>query len=110
VAVLVGTWKDIKSSFAGVLIDHGPAFSGIYAKFSGGGLELLDPAGHVTRTLTSSAGLVAATAQISGPPTWLITGTDTAGVGAAAASLDADSLRDRFALAVQGDHKLSVPQ
>jgi hypothetical protein len=110
VAVLVGTWKDIKSSVAGALIQHGPASSGIYAKFSAGALELLDPAGHVTRTLTSSAGLVAATAQIAGPPTWLITGTDTAGVAAAAAALDANSLRDRFALAVHGDRKLPVPQ
>ena len=110
VAVIVGTWNEIKPSVAGALIEHGPASSGIYAKFSGGKLKLLDPQGRVTRTLTSGAGLVAATAQVSGPPTWLITGTDAAGVAAAAASLDASSLRDRFALAVQGDRKLPVPQ
>jgi len=110
VAVLVGTWNDIKGSGAGALIEHGPASSGIYAKFSDGRLELLNPQGSVTRTLTSSAGLVAATAQTSGPPTWLITGTDAAGVEAAASSLKASSLRDRFALAVQGDRKLPVPQ
>jgi hypothetical protein len=110
VAVLVGTWKDIRNSVAAALIEHGPASSGIYAKFSATGLELLDASGHVSRTLTSGAGLVAATAQVSGPPTWLITGTDPAGVAAAAASMNASSLRDRFALAVQGGQKLSVPQ
>lgn len=110
VAVLVGTWKDIRGSIAGALIAHGPASSGIYAKFSPGGLELLDPAGHVTRTLATGAGLIAATAQVSGPPTWLITGTDAAGVAAAAASMNASSLHDRFALAVQGGQKLPVPQ
>jgi hypothetical protein len=110
VAVVVGTWNDIKRSVAGALIAHGPGSSGIYAKFSRGQLELLDSTGHVARTLGSRAGLVAATAQLSSPPTWLITGTDAAGVAAAAASLNAGSLRDRFALAVRGDQRLSVPQ
>jgi hypothetical protein len=110
VAVVVGTWNDIKRSVAGALIAHGPGSSGIYAKFSRGQLELLDSTGHVARTLGSRAGLVAATAQLSSPPTWLITGTDAAGVAAAAASLNARSLRDRFALAVRGDQRLSVPQ
>jgi hypothetical protein len=64
----------------------------------------------VALALSSGAGLVAATAQVSGPPTWLITGTDAAGVAAAAASLNVNSLRDRFALAVQGGRRLSVPQ
>ena len=40
-------------------------------------LELLDPAGTVVRTLGAGAGLVAATAQPSAEPTWLVTGTDT---------------------------------
>jgi hypothetical protein len=110
VAVLVGTWKDIRSSIAGALIEHGPASSGVYAKFSPAGLELLDARGRIARTLPSSAGLLAATAQVSGPPTWLITGTDTGAVAAAAASLNAKSLRNHFALAVQGGHKLPVPQ
>lgn len=110
VAILVGTWRDIRGSIAGALIEHGPSSSGIYAKFSGGRLELLDAHGAVTRTLGSGAGLVAATAQLSGPPTWIITGTDAGGVEAAASSLNAASLRNHFALAVQGDRKLPVPQ
>ena len=110
IAVLVGTWNDIKASVAGALIEHGPASSGVYAKFSGGTLELLSPQGGVIRALTSGAGLVAATANTSGPPTWLVTGTDVGGVEAAAASLNESSLRDHFALAVQGGRALPVPQ
>ena len=109
-AVLVGTWKDLRPSDAGAFIAKGPASSGIYAKFSGGSLELLNPQGQVTRTLTSGAGLIAATAQTSSPPTWLITGTDPAGVAAAASSLNESSLRDHFALAIQGKQRLPVPQ
>ena len=110
VAVVVGTWNDIKRSVAAAFIEHGPAASGIYAKFSAGALQLLDPHGGVTRTLGSGAGLVAATAQGSGPPTWLVTGTDAAGVLAAASSLNAASLRDHFALATAGGQRLPVPQ
>ena len=109
-AVLVGTWKDLRPSDAGAFISKGPASSGIYAKFSGGKLDLLNPQGQVRRPLGPGAGLVAATAQTSGAPTWLITGTDAAGVEAAASSLNASSLRDHFALAVQGGQRLSVPQ
>lgn len=110
IAVVVGTWGDIKNSIAGDFIAEGPGSSGIYAKFSGGSLELLDPEGNVTRTLGAGAGLIAATAQGSGPPTWLITGTNSAGVLAAASSLNAASLDDHFALAVEGHQQLSVPQ
>ena len=56
-----------------------------------------------------SAGLVAATAQSSAAPTWLITGTDAAGVNAAAAALTTARLRDHFALAVTGNTDLTVP-
>lgn len=110
VAVLVGTWRDLRPSDAGAFIAKGPASSGIYARFSGGSLELLGPNGHLTRTLGPGAGLIAATAQGSQPPTWLITGTDPAGVLAAAGSLNAGSLDDHFALAVHGQQKLPVPQ
>jgi hypothetical protein len=110
VAVLVGTWSDLRPFGAGVFMAKGPASSGIYARFSGTSLELLDPAGQVTQTLGAGAGLIAATAQGSAPPTWLITGTDPAGVLAAAASLNASSLDNHFALAIQGQQKVPVPR
>jgi hypothetical protein len=84
----------------------------VYARFAGragSSLQLLDPQGHVARTLGAGAGLIAATAANSSEPTWLITGTDVAGVSAAAAALTPSRLRDHFALAVQGGADLPLP-
>jgi hypothetical protein len=112
-AVLVGTWSDLHGTFAGILIAHGPSASGVYAKFNGAAgrsLDLLDPHGHTVRRLGAGAGLVAATAQGSSSPTWLVTGADVAGVSAAAAALTPKRLSDHFALAVEGNSDLPVPQ
>jgi Domain of unknown function (DUF4430) len=112
IGVVVGTWRDVHGELLAQLIDHGPASSGVYAKFagpSGSSLDLLNPAGKVVRTLGAGAGLIAATAQPSTGPSWLITGTDVAGVSAAADALTPARLRDHFALAVQGSTDLPVP-
>jgi hypothetical protein len=110
-AVLVGTWADVRGTFAGALITRGPQASGVYASFAGSAsLHLLDPQGHTVRALGPGAGLIAATAQDQTKPAWLVTGTDAAGVSAAAASLTPGRLDDRFALAVQGAHQLPLPQ
>jgi hypothetical protein len=63
----------------------------------------------VVRTLAADAGLIAATSDQASEPTWLVTGTDTAGVSAAAAALTSSRLRDHFALAVQGRTDTPVP-
>ncbi len=110
--VLVGTWSDLRGVLAGSLIEKGPQASGVYARFGGPGgrsLELLNPAGAVSRTLTGDAGLIAATAQNGSTPTWLVTGTDPAGVSAAASALTPARLRDHFALAVQGSAGFPLP-
>ena len=111
IGVVVGTWNDVHGELLAELIDHGPASSGVYARFGsrGSSLDLLDPAGKVVRTLGADAGLIAATAQPSTGPFWLITGTDVAGVSAAAAALTPARLRDHFALAVQGQADFPVP-
>ena len=131
-AVVVGTWRDLRGEIVASLIEHGPAVSGVYARFAaatgpgatgpgatgagagGGGaagtsLQLLGTHGQVLRTLGAGAGLVAATAQGSAEPTWLVTGTDSAGVAAAAAALTPATLHNRFALAVQGSADLPLP-
>ena len=110
--VVVGTWSEIRSEVAAELIAHGPGASGVYARFAGLGgdaLQLLDPSGQVARTLGAGAGLIAATADMSSVPTWMITGTDPAGVLAAARALTPEALHDHFALAVNGATHLPVP-
>jgi hypothetical protein len=110
--VVVGTWSEIQPEVAAELIAHGPSASGVYAKFAGPGgssLQLLNPAGGVARTLGPGAGLVAATADSSSAPTWLITGTDVAGVTAAAGAVSQTALHDHFAVAVRGRQVFPVP-
>jgi hypothetical protein len=112
IGVVVGTWNDVHGELLAQLIAHGPASSGVYARFagsSGSSLQLLDPTGKVVRTVGAGAGLIAATAQPSTGPFWLITGTDVAGVSAAANALTPARLRNHFALAVQGSTDLPVP-
>jgi hypothetical protein len=111
--VVVGPWRDLESEVAASYIEHGPGASGVYARFAGGNgkrkLELLDPAGQVVRTLGPGAGLVAATADNTSVPTWLITGTDAAGVTAAARALNAGDLHNHFALAVTAGQQIPLP-
>jgi hypothetical protein len=109
--VVVGTWSEIRSEVASELISYGPGASGVYARFADGGsrLDLLDPAGKVARVLGAGSGLIAATADSSSVPTWLITGTDPAGVAAAARQLTPQALHDHFALAVAGATAIPVP-
>ncbi len=110
--VEVAPWQQLTGQVVALLLAKGPALSGVYARFDGGGtsLELLDDAGASAGALGHSSGLIAAIAQGGGPPTWLITGTDAEGVVAAADALDAARLRDRFALAVSGGRYLPVPR
>jgi hypothetical protein len=112
IGVLVGTWRDLSSGLAASLISKGPGASGVYARFTGPdgrSLQLLDTRGHVARTLGAGAGLIAATKDRVSAPAWLVTGTDSSGVAAAAAALTTRRLRDRFALAVQGATDVPLP-
>jgi hypothetical protein len=80
----------------------------------GAKLELLNPAGKVARTFGADTGIVAAVNGNGGGnsnavPTWLITGTDAAGVAAAAKAFTTSRLADHFALVVHGGTDYPVP-
>jgi len=111
VRVLVGRWAELHADLALEQIDHGPAVSGVYARFSpdGTALRLLDPRADTVRTLGAGAGLVAATRFEQQAPTWVITGTDVAGVASAARALDEQTLQRRFALALDGAQAIGLP-
>lgn len=112
-AVVVGTWGQVKSVLAAELIAAGPRTGGVYAHFvgsSGQALELDNARGDVVRTLRGNAGLIAATGEPSlGQPTWFVTGTDRAAVNAAAKAFTAAKLHDHFAVAVEGSTVIPVP-
>jgi Domain of unknown function (DUF4430) len=110
-SINVGLWSQLAPEVAAELIDKGPEASGVYAHFSANGrqLFLLNPAGKIVKTLGPGAGLIAATADSTDVPTWLVGGTDEAGVMAAARAVTPAALAGHFALAVQGDKTYPLP-
>jgi hypothetical protein len=111
-SINIGTWHQLYGEVAAELIKYGPGASGVYARFIDGGSRIVleNAAGQVVRTLGPDSGLIAATANSDDPaPTWLVTGTDAAGVRAAVRALTARSLSGHFALAVHGETHYSVP-
>jgi hypothetical protein len=110
--VIVGRWQSIRDAPEAGLVEKGPNASGIFARFVGGGaqLELMDSRARVTRTLSAGAGLVAATRYHDDQPVWFVTGTDDAGVLAAATALTPERLSDHFALVVARGGDRPVPE
>jgi hypothetical protein len=103
-AVLVGTWARLRTDPDAQILAGGPEQSGVFARFSGDRralLTLLNQRAEIAGSLGRGAGLVAAVRPGDGPPTWVVTGTDAAGV-AAAAELLGEPLEDRFAVATDG--------
>jgi hypothetical protein len=110
--VLVGTYGAIRSAPGARTLAHGPQASGVYARPArdGRSIALLDERGRRTRTLRAGAGLVAATGDAGRPPVWSVTGTDVAGVRAAAGALRPAALRGRFAVAIAGGQTIALPE
>ena len=83
----------------------------MFARFVDDGtrLELLDEDGDVARTAEPGTGLVAATALEQQAVVWIVTGLEDVGVQAAAAALDARSLRNAFAIAATSDGPVKLP-
>jgi Domain of unknown function (DUF4430) len=111
--VLVGPWTQVRGDAAAGQIAAGPGTSGVFASFRprdhGYELSALDAGGSAVRELGPATGLVAAVRQGDAAPTWVVTGSDSAGVAAAARILDAGDLRDRYAVAVRRGHTIPVP-
>jgi hypothetical protein len=113
VRILVAPWKRLRGQeFEADSLDKGPRSSGVFARFDGSAerLLVLDAAGRVARTLGAGTGLIAATRAQARQPVWFVTGTDAAGVDAAARALDESALSGRFALAISDDRAVAVPQ
>lgn len=112
VRVLVGTWDRLRADPTARLIEGGPAESGVYADFSGEGqLEVvgLDEGGEPARSFAPDVGLVAATSRYGGLPVWVVTGATPAAVRSAAEALDAEHLRDHYAVAIEDGKSTPLP-
>ena len=109
--VLVGPWRQLRPDSGAEPIERGPRASGVYARFSrqGSELTLIGEDGRETPVPGVTSGLVAATRTSEQAPTWVVTGTDPAGVQLAARAFDAASLDDHFAIAVLGSASALLP-
>ena len=109
--VLVGTLAALRDTATARLLRQGPEGSGVYARPAADGstVALLDERGHRVRAAGPGTGLVAATRTEGHAPVWAVTGTDDAGVRAAAAVLTAERLRDRFAVVVDAGAVTALP-
>jgi len=108
--VMVAPFGGLEAALAESL-ERGPRENGIYARFSANGqaLALLGQDGGVAQTLSAGAGLIAATRQREEAPTWVITGTDNAGMELAARSFDQATLEHRFAVALAPGAAIALP-
>jgi len=111
IRVLVGPWQRIGGDRDAELLERGVEMSGVFAEFGAGGRLMLglDEDGDVARRFGPDAGLVAVTRRASRPPVWLVTGVGATGVEAAAELLDAESLRDHYAVAVEDGQETVLP-
>lgn len=118
----VGTWDQISGTPEGRRLARGPAQSGVFARFNAGvtgtppleqpapwRLVGLDVKGEDARDYGPEAGLVAAMRRGEKPPVWLITGGTDDAVRLAAAALDPDYLKRRYAAAVSDGVVTSLP-
>jgi hypothetical protein len=109
--ILVGPWAAVRADHAVDELEDGPETSGVYARIGHDGrtIAALDPGGRVVRKLGAGTGLVAATTVGDGRPTWVVTGTDDAGVASAARAFEEGTLSNRFAVAVSDDLPIPLP-
>jgi hypothetical protein len=110
IRVIVAPWRQAKIVAAVAGLGDGPRKSGVFARFAGNRLELLDADGGVARQAPPRTGLVAAFSPSEDEIVWAVTGADESGVEAAAGALDDRSLRGAYAVAVgpSGAERLPV--
>jgi hypothetical protein len=107
--LLVGTWRQVSSDPAAAQIDDGPGVSGVFARFDGASLAALGENPDNTLRLGPDAALVAGVRLRDQPATWVATGGDADAVEAAVGLLDADALRNHYAVVAQGDKITPIP-
>ena len=109
--LVVGRWPEIRRDRALSQIARGPKVSGVYARMEGDGrfVQVLDATGRTVRRLGPGTGLIAAAQWREEPPTWVVTGTDEAGIAAAARAFDERTLKNRFAVVIDEGRATPLP-
>jgi hypothetical protein len=111
--MLVGTWQQLRADPLAATLSEQPDTSGVFARFEpfrdGWRLLALDDHAQVQREDDSDAGLVAALRDGDDPATWVVTGTDGAGLDHAVGALNATDLTDHYDIALAGTAVIPLP-
>lgn len=110
VKVYVGEWPQIKGKPGVPDLSAPAADNGAFASVSpdGKSIVVVNERGLPAQRLKSGAGLVAAS-RVGTRVTWIVTGLDEAGVEDAAGLLNADALKNKFAVAVGSAGRVALP-
>ncbi len=111
--IVVGAWSQVKLLPWLAGLNEAYRKTGISVYFKDGSLDLLDYKGDVARTVTGSAGIIAACGSGLGDasPVWLLVGTDQAGVQQAVDTLvnNPQAIRQFFSAAIADGQIIRLP-
>ena len=109
--LVVARWPRARGVRGASGLEEGPEATGVFARFSGDTLELLDERGRTARTVRrgDGVGLVLALQPRAEELVWIVTALDEKGLDAGVRALDGRSLRDAFAVAATGNRVEKLP-
>lgn len=111
--LVVARWPSARGVRGASGLEDGPQTSGVFARFGEDGrtLDLLDERGDTARRVRrgDGVGLVFALQPRAEELLWVVTALDERGLEAGVRALDADKLRDAFAVAATGDKVEKLP-
>ena len=109
--LVVARWPRARGVRGASGLEEGPEATGVFARFRGDTLELLDERGRVARTVRrgDGVGLVLALQPRAEELVWIVTALDEEGLDAGVRALSERSLRDAFAVAATGNRVEKLP-
>lgn len=109
--LVVARWPRARGVRGASELEDGPEATGVFARFAGDTLELLDEDGEPVRRVRrgDGVGLVLALQPRAEEIVWIVTALDEKGLEAGVRALDERKLRDAFAVAVTGDGVEKLP-
>jgi hypothetical protein len=109
--LVVARWPRARGVRGASGLEDGPETTGVFARFKGDTLELLDERGRTARTVRrgDGVGLVLALQPRAEELVWIVTALDEEGLDAGVRALSERSLRDAFAVAATGDEVEKLP-